>query len=452
MATIVRENISDLTDKITVKLSKEDYMPAFEKKVKEYSKQINIPGFRKGMVPMGVVKKMHGTGIFQDEILRSIDKEIVDYLEKEKPEIFAQPMPLQNDLSQWDFNNPGDIYYDFEIGLKPDFDLPALDAREFTNYKVDITDQMVNEEIDRMQLKAGQMTEPETADSEETVLNTLFTEVDADGNDAEGGIKKENSVLLKYLTSAAQKEFTGKGKGHSAVLALNEAFEGDKLDAIVSDLGLTKEDENKKFKISVDKLGLVEKATLDESFFQQVFPAAEIKTEEEFRTKLKEEIEKGWSAETRNQIHDQIFHYLVDNTPMNFPTDFLKRWMQFSGEKMKTSEEVEAEFPKFSNQLKWTLISDRIIDENKLEVAPEELKENMRNQVMQYFGQMNLGEDTEWLDSYIDRMMKDEKQVESAYRRLIAEKLFGHLEGQVKTTDKSVSADEFTQMVQNHHH
>ena len=170
------------------------------------------------------------------------------------------------------------------------------------------------------------------------------------------------------------------------------------------------------------------------------------------RTQLKEEIQQYWDAQSRNQMHDQLYHYMLEETKMEFPESFLKRWLQTGGEQQKTAEQAEAEFPAFSNQLKWTLISDRIITENKLDVTNEELREHMKTEVMRYFGQMNMGEDMSWLESYMDRMMKDEKQVDATYRRLITEKLFGFAESQVKPEEKKVSAEELTAMQHNHQH
>jgi trigger factor len=137
---------------------------------------------------------------------------------------------------------------------------------------------------------------------------------------------------------------------------------------------------------------------------------------------------------------------------MEFPEAFLKRWLQTGGDKPKTAEEAEKEYPTFSNQLKWTLISDKIIIDNKLEVSEDDLRSHMKEEVMRYFGQMNMGEDMSWLDSYIDRMMKDEKQIDATYRRLITERLFDYLESQVKTKDKKVTADELAAMQHNHQH
>lgn len=455
MATVTRENIGKLHDKLTVKVGKEDYLPAFDKKLKEYSKTANIPGFRKGMVPAGMIKKMYGASIFSDEILRSVEKELFTWLNNEKPEIFGQPLPLTSDIRNLDMNNPAEYEFGFEIGLKPDFNMAEIAKAKVTLHKVKVTNAMVDEEINRMQIKAGKMTEPETVDSEDHVLNILFTEADKDGTVVEGGISKENSVILKYLTAATQKKFMGKQVGETITIQLSKAFDGDKLDMFLQDLGLDKDDKDaakKYFNLEIVKIGLVEKRELNEEFFKEIYPNKEIKTESELRDALKEEIEKYWEGQSRNQLQDQLYHYLLDETNMEFPEEFLKRWLQTSGEKEKTAEEVEKEFPSFSNQLKWTLISDNLIKENKLEVGNEELREYMKVEIMRYFGTMNLGDDTSWIESYIDRMMKDEKQVDSSYRRLITEKLFNWMEGQAKAKEKEVTVEELTAMQHHHEH
>jgi trigger factor len=150
-------------------------------------------------------------------------------------------------------------------------------------------------------------------------------------------------------------------------------------------------------------------------------------------------------------MHDQLYHTLVE-TPLQLPDDFLKRWIAIGGEKKKTREEVEAEYPSFINQLKWTLISDKIINDNKIEVSEDELRNSMKEEIMRYFGQMNLGEDTQWIESYIDRMMKDEKQVDSSYRRIITGKLFNLIETQVTPVEKQSSPEELLAMQHHHEH
>lgn len=455
MAAVTRENIGELHDKLIVKVNKENYLPSFDKKLKEYSKTANIPGFRKGMVPAGMIRKMYGASIFTEEILKSVEKELYAWLNKEKPEIFGQPLPLANDLRDMDMNNPADYEFSFEIGVKPDYTLADVSKAKVTLHKVNATDAMVDEEIGRMQVKGGKMTEPETIDNEENVLNILFTEADKDGDIVEGGVSKENSVILKYLTPGTQKKFMGKKVGETITVELSKAFENDKLETFLQDLGFEKDDvaaAKKYFNLDIVKIGLVEKRELTEDFFKEIYPNKEIKIESELRDALKEEIEKYWEGQSRNQLQDQLYHYLIDETKMEFPAEFLKRWLQTGGDKEKTAEQVEAEFPSFSNQLKWTLISDKLIKDNGLEVGNEELRDYMKIEIMRYFGNMSLNEDTSWIESYIDRMMKDEKQVDSSYRRLITDKLFNFIEGQVKPQEKIVTVEELNAMQHHHQH
>jgi trigger factor len=455
MATVVRENIGLLNDKLTVKLQKEDYLPAFEKKLKEYSKTANIPGFRKGMVPAGMIKKMYGAGVFSDEVLRTIEKELYTYLDTEKPDIFAQPLPLPNEMSKLDMNNPAEIDFSFEIGLKSAFELPNIATAKLTHHKVEVTDAMVTEEISRMQLKAGKMQEKEAVDNEEDVVNVLFTECDENSIDLEGGIVKENSVLVKYFNPKMQQQLMGKKVGDNFVFQLASTFEGDKLEMMLQDLGFAKTDEaaaQKYFNLQIKTIGIVDKRELNEEFFNEVYPGKEIKTEAELRTALKAEIEKYWASQSANQLHDQIYHLLLDDTKMEFPQPFLTRWLENGGDKPKTKEEAEADYPNFQNQLKWTLISDTIIRENKLEVTEADLRTSMKEEVSRYFGNMNMGEDMSWLESYIDRMMKDEKQVDATYRRMITEKLFNWAASQAKPTEKKVTSEELVAMQHNHQH
>src|SRR6185295_7053825 len=150
MASVTKENIGDLHDKLTVKVTKEDYYPSFEKAIKDYSKKANIPGFRKGMVPPGMVKKMYGASIFYDEVIKVVEKEIREYLEKEKPEIFAQPLPIESDMRKLDMSNPAEYDFPFEIGLKPVISTDVLSTAKPTLYKVNVSPEMVEEEIEKL--------------------------------------------------------------------------------------------------------------------------------------------------------------------------------------------------------------------------------------------------------------------------------------------------------------
>lgn len=456
MATVTRQNVGLLTDRLTVQITKEDYYPAFEKALKNYAKKANVPGFRPGMVPLGHIKKMFGNSVFTEEVLRSVEKEINGYLEKERPEIFAQPLPTDENadtVAKLNMNQPADYSFSFDIGLKPAFTVANLADATIKRRKVKVTDEMVEEEVSRLQNRYGNMQEPETVNNEQCVLNVTFTEVDADGNTVEGGVSKDNSLLVSYFAEAVRPQLIGLKKGDSITVTLDEAFEAKEKEWIIGDLGLNEVADagSKKFKITITKIGFVEKRELNEEFFNQLFPGKAIATEAEFKQAVKEDIEAYWNNQARSQVHDEIYHYLIDNTNIELPVDFLKRWLQSGGEKPKTAQEVEAEFPSFINSLKWTLISDKLTVDNQLQVTPEELREFAKRQMMGYMGVTTLDESTAWLDSYVDRMMSDRKYIDQMYNQLMTEKLFTWAESQVtKFIDEEVSAEEFAK--HQHHH
>lgn len=451
MATITRENIGLLTDKLTVTVGKNDYFARFEQSLKKYAKTANIPGFRKGMVPAGLVKKMYGQSVFTDEVLRTVETELNTYLNNEKLEIFAQPLPLDNDARALDLNNPSDYVFAFEIGLKPAININT-NGIKVTKYEIEITDAMIDEEVNRLQVRNGKMTEPESLETEEHVLNVKFVEADAKGNAVEGGINKDNSLLVKYFAEGFRKNLIGKKKDDVVTLQLSKAFDDKELEVILSDLGLTKEDADKHFNLQITKVGLVEKAPLEEALFLATYPNKEIKTAEEFRNEVKAEIARYYESQSRNQIHDQIYHHLIDHTTIELPEAFLKRWLQTGGEKPKTAEEAEQEFPTFANQLKWTLISSQLIADNKIDVNPDDIKAFARQQLFSYMGGQILDENQPWIEDYVNRMMQDRKFVEDTYHRVSTDKLFSTLETQVNASPEKISAEAFAEKLHHHHH
>lgn len=453
MATVSRENIGKLTDKLTVKLSTGDYLPAFELSIKKYAKTANIPGFRKGMVPAGMIRKMHGASVFTDEILKTVEKELGNYLQEENLDIFAQPLPLESDISKFDFNNPTDYSFAFEIGLKPAIHLD-IQHITVTRHKVNVTDTMINEELEKLKLRHGKMTDPEEVSSEDNVLNVTFTESDAEGNEAEGGINKGNSLLVKYFAEGFRSQLMGKKKDDSIVLQLNNAFDEKERSWIISDLGLSKDDATageQYFKMTITKVGLIEKAEMNEEFYATAFPGKGIVTAEDFMNAVKEDIQGHFDVQSRNQLQDQIYHHLIDHTNIEFPEDFLKRWMQHGQEVVKTAEEAEQEYPQFASSLKWSLITNQLTTQHDVKVEPSEIKQFAKQQIMGYMGTQSM-DDAPWLDSYADSMLKDKKFIENTYYQLQTTKLFNILETQVNVIEDLVTPEELAGMQHHHEH
>lgn len=456
MATVTRENIGLLNDKITVKVAKDDYLPSFEKALKNYSKSANIPGFRKGMVPAGMIKKMHGQSVFTDEVLRTVEKELTNYMSTENLEIFAQPLPMaENDARQINMNSPAEYAFAFEVGLKPNFAVADLGTAKATRYKVTVTDQMIDEEVDRLQMRHGKMTEPETATGDDNVLNVTFIESDQDGNEVENGIRKDNSLLVKYFSAGFRSNLIGKKKDDFVVLQLSKAFEEKEREWILNDLGFDRHDQaaaDKYWKVLITKVGFVEKAAFGEEFYKTAFPAKAIATEEEFRNAVKEDIQAYWDKQSSNHLQHEVYHILLDHTKIDFPESFLKRWLQQGGEQPKTPEQAEQELPGFVNQLKWTVIIDKIVRDNGIEVKPEDIQEYARQQLFGYMGTNVMDTDQPWVADYVNRMMQDRKFVEDSYHRIQSEKVFDWADKQINATEKPVSVEEFTAELEKHQH
>ncbi|MES1160287.1 MAG: trigger factor [Bacteroidota bacterium] len=456
MATVTRENIGLLTDKITVNIAKGDYLPSFEKALKNYGKQANIPGFRKGMVPAGLIKKMYGNSVFTDEVLRTVEKELTTYMTNEKLEIFAQPLPLpENDASQIDISKPDDYSFAFEIGLKPAFNLTDLGKAKLTRYKVDVTEAMIDEEVERLRTRNGKMTEPEAVADDENVLNLHFTETDANGQPIEGGISKDNSLLVKYFNEATRPKWIGLKKGDALTIQLSTALDEKEREWVLNDLGLAKDDPaaaDKFFKAEITKVGLIEKAELNEEFFKTAYPGKELKTTEELRQAIREDIQAYWDSQSGNQLQHTLYHELLEHTNIEFPEPFLKRWMQTGGEKPKSQAEVEQEFPSFVNQLKWTLIVDKVSQDNNIEVSPDDIREYAKRQLFGYMGMPAGGEEQPWIADYVQRMMQDRKFVEETVHRIRTDKVFAWAETQINPTEKTIGREEFQHMQEEHQH
>ncbi len=456
MGTVTRENIGLLNDKITIKIERNDYLPSFEKALKEYGRKANIPGFRKGMVPPGLIKKMYGSSVFTDEVLKSLEKKLTDYMSSEHLDIFAQPLPLpENDTRQINMGQPEDYSFAFEVGLKPQFQLPDLASLSPVRYQILVSDEMLNAEIERLRVKNGTMTEPESVSSDDHVLNLSFQEADPEGNSVEGSQTKENSLLVKYFSESFRPQLMGKKKADEMILRLSEAFDSRERAWIMQDLGLDKEssaDAEKYFRLVITKVGFVEKAELDESFFKKIYPSREIQTAEAFREAVREDMGAQWKVQASSQLQHTIYHKLLDGTKVEFPESFLKRWLLNGGEKPKTPEEVEKEFPAFVNALKWSLITEKISTENPFEVSVEEVRGAARRQLFSYLGGLPQGDEQPWVEDYTNKMLLDKRFVDETYQRLKTDKMMSWLESRVNPVDQEISAEEFTKLQEEHDH
>jgi trigger factor len=456
MATVTRESIGNLHDKLVVKLTKEDYFPSFESALKKYSKNANVPGFRKGNVPAGMVRKMYGQSVFVEEVLSSANRELQNYLKEHKPEIFAQPVAMENNDLKFDMNQPSDFDFAFEIGLKPEFEITPLNKKgALTKYKIKVSDKLVDDEIENISRRAGKVENPETFEKDTDIVYASYEPCDDAENVAEDATKTEDVVTLEQMPKTLADQLRTKKAGDTLVFKPAEACTAEELPEFMKSAlhknAADTEAANSNYLLTLTKIGRLIPREIDEAFFAEAFPGAEIKDEAGFKARVKQELEKETERIAKERMQNEIFETLVHETPIHLPVDFLKAWMKKGGETVKTDEEVEKEYGSFDHQLRWTLISDKLIRQYDIQVTFEEVMSDVKSKVMAYFG-MKDGDEAPWMDSYMEKMSKDEKTMDETYRRLLFDRLFEKLEQVMEVKKEEVTEEEFSKIAPAHHH
>lgn len=455
MAKVTRENIGILHDKITVTVTPDEYSPAYKKSLAKAAASANIPGFRKGKVPLAVVNKMYGEKIIIDEVLKITEVQMSSYLAVEKIDTIAQPLPLSSTLQNIDINNLKEYQFVFEIGIRPEISIDPK-AIQVKRYVIEVPEKFIEEQVDRIRLQFGTMTEPETVSSDEDLLNVVFLEVDADGNAVDGGIDKATSLNVKHFEAEFRKSLFGLKKEDSVTATLAVAFSNDERGPVLEELGLDKEDAasaDKHFKITITNIGLQVKAELNEELYKKAYPTKEITNEVEFREAVKAEIAGYFAEQSRKQMHDQIYHFLIDETKVEFPTAFMLRLLEEGDEKRRSKEEAEKILPVFESQMKWSLITRQIQKEENITVTQDDLKNAAKAQIIQYLGgQVEMFGDTKFIDEFAERNAKDKKFVDEHYGNILADKIFTSLEDKVTATEEGIDYETFGSKLHHHHY
>ena len=454
MATVTRESIGNLHDKLVVKITKEDYLPSFESALKKYSKNANVPGFRKGNVPAGMVKKMYGQSVFVEEVLNSANRELQAYLSEAKPEIFAQPIAMDDSNLKFDMNQPADFDFSFEIGLKPEFEITPLNNKgTLTKYKIKVSDKLVTDEIDNISRRAGKVENPEAFELDTDIVYASYEACDANGNVAEETTKTEDVVTIEQMPKKLAEQLKAIKPEETIVFVPADVCTEEELPVFMKSAIHKTDDEATKthYKLTLTKIGRLIPREINEEFFAEAFPGAEIKDLDAFKEKVRQELEKETDRIAKDRMQNEIFETLVHQTPLTLPNDFLKAWLKRGGEQVKTDEEVEKEFGSFDHQLRWTLVSDKLIREYGIQVSMEEVMSDIKAKVMAYFG-MKEGDDAPWMESYLEKMQKEEKTMDETYRRLLFDKLFEKLEEVLEVKKEEITEEEFSNLASSHHH
>ena len=437
MATVTRSNIAPLHDKISVKLTSEDYLPGFEKALKQHAKQANVPGFRKGHVPAGMMKKMYGPGIYQEEVLRNAGKALEDYLRAENLSIFGNPMAVPGEEPvEIDMAKPTEMEFHFEVGLKPEFTIPTVEGDTvLPYYKADVTDEMIEDEVKRIRRQFGEVEDLEATETADDLLH-LSTETAPE--------ETPGSVLIANLPEALRSKAIGLKAGDTITVTPATDIEDPKMQDAFMKQVIKAEDPAQEYTLNVIKAGRIAEAEMGEGLYMQAFPNEEIADEDAFRTRLKNELEQQLNRMATERLDREIFENLVHTTPIELPKDFLKMWMETGSEdqKPKSAAQVEKEFPSFEHQLRWSLISDKLFNDMNIRVTAEDVKGVLQGRVLGYFGMADM-EDAPWMESYMKQVMKDEKTVNETYQSMMMERLFTALRDKVATEEKVVAEKEF---------
>ena len=435
---IEQSELKDLTAVVTLTIESADYQEEVAKQLKEVRHKAQMPGFRPGMVPAGLVKKMYGKGILADVLNKKVGEGLQKHIEDNKLNILGDPLPSK-ESPKIDLDNEDTFTFMFDIAVAPEFDAKLTGKNKLTEYVIEVTDEMVNNQVQSYCDRFGEYS-PAEAVAEGDIVKGIAKEVD-------GEIVKEGAILNPgYMKQKMQqKKFIGAKVGD--VVTFNPAKAFDSEVEVSSLLGITKEQAQElksDFTFEIQEITRHTAAALNEELFTKVYGENAPKDEAEFRARIKAEIETNMAEDSKYKFGlDAKEAIMKKMEKVEFPVAFLKRWVLETNEKM-TEEELEKDFDKMLEELKWHLAKDQLMKEYKIDVQKEDVeayaKEVARMQFMQY-GLMHV--DDQYLTNYANEMLKQENQLRGIVERVAENKIYEALKGVVKLEQKKISHEEF---------
>ncbi|PKB42045.1 trigger factor [Cellulophaga sp. RHA19] len=436
---ITKEQIDALNAVVKVAITKEDYQDKVKAILDDYRKQANIPGFRKGHVPMGLIKKQYGKAVLVDEVNKLIQDNLNKYLTEEKLDVLGNPLPKQQDDFNWDAEN---LDFEFELGLAPEFEAPIKTKKAITQYKIVADKKMIDEQVERIGKQYGKLISKTEVSKKDEVTGTFANEKEEISN-------KTTIELSNIKAKKATDALVGKKVGDVVTLKTKGLFKEDY--QLSSALGLAADksaDLNTEVTFTIEEINEREPAEMNQELFDKLFGEEKISSEKELRDKIKEDTEKQFEQQSDQKLLNDITENFIENVKFDLPTEFLKKWIQMTGEKPLTEEEATAEFEKSEKGLRYQLIEGKIIQENKLQVEFDELKEFakgfIKSQMAQY-GQLNPAE--EELDNIAGRIMSNQDEVKRLSEQLMSQKLLTLYKEKANLKTKELSYDDFVKEV-----
>jgi trigger factor len=445
---ITRENINDLNAVLTVKIEKPDYEEKVETVLKDYRKKANIKGFRPGMVPIGMIKKIYGKAVKIDEINKVVTENVQKYLTDEKVEILGDPLPKFTDQEKIDFETQEDFSFSFEVGLTPAIELSLTKKNKVNLYEIIIDDKMKNDYLENYKRRFGELRKADTIEEKDVVKGKLEA-IDDAGNVLEGGPAAEDTSLAVDIIKDEEikKLFPGKAVGESVDFDLRKAFPNDS--EIGGILHIKKEDAagvNGNFRFTVSDISRFYPAEVNQDLFDKVYGEGVVTTEEDFMKKLEEEISANLKKETEYKLMLDIKELTLDKTEISLPEEFLKRWLLTINEN-NTAEQIEKEFDHFRKDLKWQLIKNKVARDNEVKITEEELVAEAAKITRYQFQQYGLFYATdEQIENYAKETLKREDDAKRIADKILDEKVVAIIKELIKLEEKSISAEDFNKL------
>ena len=434
---------------LTVQIEKADYQEKVEKALKTLRQKVNMPGFRKGMVPAGLIKKQYGVSVLAEEIDKLLQEKVFEYIRENKVNMLGTPLPKENQVN---FETEENFEFSFDIALAPEFnvELSANDSVDY--YDINVTDEMVDQQVKMYTQRTAKYEKVEDYQDND-MLKGLLAELDENGNTKEGGVQVEGAVMMPVYMKNDEQKAIFNGAKTNTVLVFNPSVAFDNNEAeLASLLKLKKEevaDHKGNFSFQIEEITRMIPGELTQELFDQVLGEGKAHSEEEFRAQIKETIAKQFEADSDYKFLIDVRTYLTNKIgKLEFPDALLKRIM-LDNNKEKGEEFVAENYEKSLEELTWHLIKEKLVAANDIKVEQGDLtnmaKEATRAQFAQY-GMINVPE--ELLENYSKEMLKKQESVEALLNRVVESKLSETLKGQVTLNHKAVSAEEFNQMFQ----
>lgn len=443
------QNVDSVSAVLTVQIEKADYQEKVEKALKTLRQKVNMPGFRKGMVPAGLIKKQYGVSVLAEEIDKLLQEKVFEYIRENKVNMLGTPLPKENQVN---FETEENFEFSFDIALAPEFnvELSANDSVDY--YDINVTDEMVDQQVKMYTQRTAKYEKVEDYQDND-MLKGLLAELDENGNTKEGGVQVEGAVMMPVYMKNDEQKAIFNGAKTNTVLVFNPSVAFDNNEAeLASLLKLKKEevaDHKGNFSFQIEEITRMIPGELTQELFDQVLGEGKAHSEEEFCAQIKETIAKQFEADSDYKFLIDVRTYLTNKIgKLEFPDALLKRIM-LDNNKEKGEEFVAENYEKSLEELTWHLIKEKLVAANDIKVEQGDLtnmaKEATRAQFAQY-GMINVPE--ELLENYSKEMLKKQESVEALLNRVVESKLSETLKGQVTLNHKAVSAEEFNQMFQ----